>query len=180
MAVPVDNLTKDFLDSSSDDPSQARAEIEALLDKTKEILAFLPFRGALVYNSANQAIGGPLSFDTEVYDTDNIHDIVTNSSRLTVPPDTSKVELYANMECTASASTWLFSRILKNGAIVIGLPGIKTTPLGAVSNAHNLCSAVLDVVPGDSFELAIYSSNSTETIFGGTSKNTFFGLRIIE
>jgi len=39
MAWPADDLTKAALDATTDDPSQARAELEALVDKVKLMLA---------------------------------------------------------------------------------------------------------------------------------------------
>ena len=48
-----------------------------------------PFRGALLSKSANQSISSSVAtavtFNTESYDTDGLHDTVTNNDRITIP-----------------------------------------------------------------------------------------------
>lgn len=58
-----------------------------LSEYTANIAPFLYHEGARVYHNANQAIpdntNTTLSFNTEIYDTDTIHDLIINNSRLT-------------------------------------------------------------------------------------------------
>lgn len=59
MAWPTDDLTKAHLDASTDDPSQARAEILALLNKVQAILAEVA-PGATLWHSNNDGTGSGL------------------------------------------------------------------------------------------------------------------------
>ncbi|GAI54296.1 unnamed protein product [marine sediment metagenome] len=66
---------------------EAGDESVRLIDYVTYILPYLYHQGARVYHSANQSIPNitltNLTFDSETYDTDNIHDPVTNNGRLT-------------------------------------------------------------------------------------------------
>lgn len=80
--------------------------------------------GARVYNSASQSITGgvdtELTFDSEDYDTDGIHDTVTNSSRLTAKT-AGKYLIVGNVRWTASMSGLNVAlNILHNGTTLIG------------------------------------------------------------
>lgn len=62
MAWPTDDLTKVHLDSSGDDPSQARAELLALVNKVQAMLAEIA-SGATVWHSGNDGAGSGLDAD---------------------------------------------------------------------------------------------------------------------
>jgi len=63
MAWPIDDLTKDYLDSTSDDPSQARAELEALVDKVKSMLAEVPAGDSVQRTSQKDVPNGYAGLD---------------------------------------------------------------------------------------------------------------------
>ena len=151
-------------------------------DTATEALATLGLAtgGALVTNSANQAVGGAMAFDTEIYDTAGIHDTAVNNSRLTVPAGITKVRLTACIETEASASTYLMVRILKNNSIVAGLPSSKIAPIGTANNLIAVHSAPVDAVAGDYFTVNVYTSAGTENVYAqSASFSTWFAMELV-
>jgi len=142
-----------------------------------------PFRGALVKPSVNVTIPDNtftiFGFDVEVYDTDNIHDNITNNSRLTVPAGVSRVKVVAQVNwSTSSTGTQRSVDILKNGTG--GYDGYPTHDPGSAAAADRAIvrSPVLNVVPGDYFEVrGVQNSGSTLSAF---SSITWFAMEIIE
>lgn len=81
----------------------------------------MAFRGALVYDSTDQTLTTgtqtALDFDTEAYDSDGIHEGVTNPERLTVPSGVSYVRLRGQIRYESDTDTNLrYAFIQKNGA----------------------------------------------------------------
>lgn len=122
------------------------------------------FRGALAYATAAQSIVSgaytAIAFAAESYDTDNIHDNVTNNTRLTVPSGITKVRV-AGFGIFASnvtgARAWAF---YKNGASFS--PGWVESYAQAADDNYGrgfLVSPVLSVVGGDYFELMGYQNS---------------------
>ena len=77
--------------------------------------------GAKGFGSANQAIASGSSFksvalNSEAYDTDTIHDNVTNNSRLTVPTGITRVRLTGYVKWQPNGSSFRLMKIRKNGA----------------------------------------------------------------
>lgn len=115
---------------------------------------------ALVQRTSSQAIAADtptiINWNAETADTDGFHDNATNSSRLTVPAGMSKVRLSGNVRIgTLVAQTVI--KLLKNGADVSGGFQDGTTTVGVQRN--NGFSAILDVTPGDYFEMEITQSS---------------------
>jgi hypothetical protein len=71
MTWPADDLTKVHLDSTTDDPSQARAELEALLDKVKLILGEVTTGQIVATLEAVQAFSNK-SFSDDTFFDDNL------------------------------------------------------------------------------------------------------------
>lgn len=116
------------------------------------------FSGALVGKTTDQAISTvtntAVTFNTEAYDTADWHSNVTNNSRLTVPAGVSRVRLTARISRSIEAGQ-LVGSFRKNGvADVIGLATSDTDTAGG--DSVSLTSAVIDVVPGDYFELFVF------------------------
>ena len=112
--------------------------------------------GARVYNSANISIPHAtftaLTFDSERYDTDAIHDTATNTSRLTCKT-AGKYIIDGNVEWGNGADTGRYCRIRLNG----------TTDIAAVAQAGQAwmvqqVSAVYDLAVNDYVELVVYQS----------------------
>lgn len=81
-------------------------------------------QGARVSNNAGQSINDStstaLGFNTEAYDTDGIHDTVTNNSRLTCKT-AGKYGIWANIEWTANSTGTRQMYFFLNGTTIIGL-----------------------------------------------------------
>lgn len=144
-------------------------------------------RGALVYSSVNVNIpdGTPIviPFDSEEYDTDNIHDTVTNTSRLTVPSGVSYVRLYWSLSWAAASTGYRWVDFLKNGSS-LGFTGWprknRFGNSGTYSTIMGGSSPPLPVVAGDYFEIrGFQNSGSTLWIHNGNTNN-YFGMEILE
>lgn len=134
------------------------------------------FRGCLVINSANQA-SGTLFWDTEIYDTDNIHP--ANSSELIVPAGIFKIKLFAQASfANLSNNGYIAIQINKNG-ILLTAPSIETDEHtgndGTTPYTLSLSSPVLTCVPTDFYELIAFG-NIAQTLL---SAKTYFGMELI-
>lgn len=129
---------------------------------------------AVVSKTANQALTGgvstTLTWDSEVADTNAFHDNVTNNSRLTVPSGVTRVKLVANLKSTSNVNTTYIVQITKNGTFTgAGCVVTCSTFTGLV----NLSTALLEVTPGDYFELVAISTNA-QTV--ATADTTWFSI----
>jgi hypothetical protein len=143
------------------------------------------FRGALVKKAADQTAanytaGANVAWDAEDYDTDAIHDNVTNNSRLTVPSGVTKIRLSAAIEVlagTLGTNNFVLLTITKNGANFPGRPG------QLVSSGHNgafvnVVSPVVTVTAGDYFQAnLVIQTDTSVTIESDTS---WFAMEIVE
>jgi len=113
--------------------------------------------GARAYNSAN--ISTPnntdtvLSFDSERYDTDTIHDNVTNNSRLTATT-AGKYLIVANFRFAANATGHRRAFIRLNGATPIALMRIETETSGPQYTAMIL-TTIYDLSATDYVEVVV-------------------------
>jgi len=107
--------------------------------------------GASVYKTAVQSCtsgsDNTITWDAEYYDTNNIHDNVTNNSRLTVPTGYSGKWLINYQHCWAATATGAkWSYIYKNGTDVFGTFHTYTSVGSQVTHSASL---VLNLVAGD-------------------------------
>jgi hypothetical protein len=137
--------------------------------------------GALVYNTGAQSIASdltlqnpePILFGAETYDSENIHDNVTNNDRLTVPSGVTKVSLSGNILCGSGTGHQWRVVILKNGSVAVGLPDSKVASSSLLGLA--VSSAVVEVTGGDYFTLAVkQSSGSAQNV----STTSWFAMEI--
>lgn len=152
-------------------------------------------RGALVTKSAAQSIlNGTttiVTFDSETggYDTDAIHDNVTNNHRLTVPTGVTKVKLTACLVWASDTDGYRQLEFSKNDDTVplptfaLGAP-IARVDASATTSTISISSetAVLDVVATDYFcvmcsQTAGAALDLDETNGAG---NTYFSMEIIK
>lgn len=138
------------------------------------------FRGARVRKSADQTAADystktAIAFNTEDFDTDSIHDTVTNNTRLTVPSGVTYVELWAQLsvlnQSTSATITLTFD---KNGSSVVAK---RADTQGTSSPAITFTSGPLAVVAGDYFEFSF--TNVTDTSVTVVAADTFFGMQIL-
>lgn len=141
-------------------------------------------RGALVRKSADQtaanySAGAFVSWDAEEYDTDTIHDTVTNNSRLTVPAGVSKVRLSATIAASADTSdTWKILQITKGGSADWFGAGAQTIEIGAVGIHISCISAVVNVTPGDYFEARFQTESDTSITI--EHERSWFQMEIVD
>jgi len=148
-----------------------------------------PSRGCRVYlsqinTSITSASHYDVDFDSEVYDTDSIHDTVTNNTRLTVPTGVTKVRLTANvhMQLSATATKFLEVTITKNGSSAFNMArAVALMP--DVSNGTGLCitTGILTAVATDYYEITVWhNEGSALNLLGGDVYSSWFELEIIE
>ncbi len=118
-----------------------------------------PSIGARIYNSANinilNAAMTLLYFDSERYDTDNIHSTTTNTSRLTIQT-AGKYLISGSVGFDANSNGYRWVRIQLNGAIPIA--DMITLP---ASNQWTVLTVatIYDLVVGDVLELVCYQNS---------------------
>lgn len=152
------------------------------------------FRGCLVYPSGsivthNNAVT-LLTFDSESYDTDSMHDTVTNPGRVVIPSGVTMVRMYGQVCIGGSNSPgYRYAGILKNGTtnLYVGGGAVSYAPNGSASAATILqvSSPVVSVVAGDYFSLyAFQNSGGDVDVVASTNlpagAGTWFAVEIIE
>lgn len=141
-----------------------------------------PFRGALVGTAGstgvNYSAGAAIPWDVESYDTDSIHDNVTNNSRLTVPAGVTKVRLSYDVQLlNVTANTAIFAHCPKNGSGAYRGNPLRDEYVNFTVPRFGAVSAVIDVVAGDYFELFFSCSPDTSIDITGDS---WFCMEIVE
>lgn len=152
-------------------------------------------RGALAYLNASQSItnnvGTAVQFNAENYDTDALHDNVTNNTRMTVPSGVSKIRLNANVKWGLNTTGQRFIAFWKNGAVFNGdSQSSVETITAAIPSAsgkgplQQIESPILNVSPGDYFEVVvIQNSGGALNVLGGSagsSIESYFSMEIIQ
>jgi hypothetical protein len=147
---------------SDTDPGDVDDALDQLAERVDDLEAGGPAGtdvGALAYHNTNQSIANgkvvTLALNSEVYDTDTIHDPATNNSRLTCKTE-GKYIIGANVEFESNATGHRILAINYNGSTRIaqasqnGVSGLSTRM--AVSTERNL--AVNDYV-----EVIVYQNS---------------------
>lgn len=146
-------------------------------------------RDALVYNSGSISVPNitntVITFDSEDHDTDNIHDTVTNNSRLTVPSGVIKIKLSLKIEFLTNSTGNREVYVRKNNlttytgfmyATQIPITSTSTTTFSSIC----MTSPPLDVIAGDYFEVfAFQNSGGAINVKGGNS-GSWFSMEIIK
>jgi hypothetical protein len=144
------------------------------------------FRGALVTKSADQnavnlTSATLITWNTETYDTDSIHDTVTNTDRLTVPTGVTYVRLQCQVLLNNTASgSWAYLSVIKNGVTTsyVGEPITSFATPDATAIRLTAISAVIPVVAGDFFSARISVVNDTSVDIVATA--SWFAMEIIQ
>jgi len=155
----------------------------------KRVARARKFRGALVCKTVPQTIDrtsdGYVTFEAEdpSYDCVGIHDRNTNNSRLTVPNETRRVRLTANL-CLANAADFYRAEIQKNrAASFFGLPRVNISKSPDVRTVVNMVSAPLVVTPGDYFEVKVSTNlppNAPGVVVDSTWPDTWFAMELLD
>jgi hypothetical protein len=139
------------------------------------------FRGALVYTSSPTTISGSgrtVSFNSETYDTDGIHDNTTNNTRLTVPSGVTKVRLSGAISTTGLALGASFrTKILKNAVGFREGGGFNFVTEVSSAGEGRVDTGVISVSSGDYFEL---HGQTTSGSFNTDNNYTWFAMEIVE
>jgi hypothetical protein len=145
-------------------------------------------RGALVglgsdLTTINASAGYQVPFDAESYDTDTIHDNVTNNTRLTVPIGWTLVRVNFNIYVsliTAGGSALARIRHMNSAGVEQsrrGLPCFSSDAINALNEFFaSGCSAPIIVTAGDYFELRLIFADTSVTI---SSSYTAFGMELL-
>lgn len=143
-------------------------------------------RGALVAfasdgASTNYTTAAALPFgaSTEAYDTDNIHDEVTNNTRLTVPSGVTKVRLTGQILHSTTGTSGSFNSlsVTKNGTAAYPGAPWQYVEITASTGRVNISSPILAVTGGDYFELLYQSETDTTIVL--LASYTWFSMEII-
>ncbi|GIX11749.1 hypothetical protein [Elioraea sp.] len=143
--------------------------------------ALLPFRGALVRRTTNFSVSTTgayvaIPWQSAVYDSDALWD-AGQATRLAVPAGVTKVRLTGNIEWQTSPTSQLVEIRKNGGAVVGGGSFIVRGDSGYSNQMRNIASAVLPVVAGDWFELAVFVGASGEL---RSLERTWFALEVVE
>jgi len=141
------------------------------------------FRGVLVDKASvlqtiTNATNTPLTWTSEQYDTDNIHDNAVNNTRLTVPAGVTKVRIWGKYRWDNSNSGERRGSITKNGLFTyVGMGQISDAAHDEI-NITQTQTAILTVTNGDYFEFqALQSSGASLGVQGSVA---WFCMEIIE
>ena len=144
------------------------------------------FKGCLVTFSSDFTLAtstnDELTFNTEAYDTDSIHDNATNNTRLTVPTGITRIKLKAFVEWEANSNTsgTRITQILRNGTTIWTGTVIEheNNPPSLKAVYHNLITPVITVIATDYFEIRIWQDSGVNFTINSTT--TWFAMEIIE
>jgi hypothetical protein len=137
-------------------------------------------RGSLAYASTqniDNAAWSVVTFVNESYDTDSIHSITTDNTKLIVPSGITKVRLTAQVAFSNDNTSGIRGAyIYKNGASFIGYP-VRYITYVAYNTPIGLITPIVSVSAGDYFTVSCYqNSGSTLTL----DSATWFSMEIIQ
>lgn len=139
--------------------------------------------GALVFISLDQSIPNNMqtivNFTDESYDTDGIHDNIVNNSRLTVPSGTSRVSITSGISFDPSAAGDRSLSVLMNAGNFDGRPKLRF-PAPDSNALLNVSSPIVDVIPGDFFEVVVLQASGGALDLNGLAANTWFSMEIVQ
>ena len=133
-----------------------------------------------LHHSATQSIANLtdtyLAFDTEDYDSGNLHDTVTNNSRITMPSggNTGVWLLHAEVGWDANATGYRSVVIQKNRTTIVAIAQLGG--VGSNAGTFQACTAVEDApAVGDYFEVRVTQSSGGNLSVGNPNVSyTFF------
>lgn len=139
-------------------------------------------RGAIAYRTTTQSIDTSadtnILFDAEVYDTDSIHSISTQTDLMVVPAGASKVRVSAFVSWAANNAGVRRIAIYKDGGYTPGMPKLlATSPSSSLAMQQTVSSAVISVVPGSFFAVVVYQNSGASL---NVTNECWFSMEIIE
>jgi hypothetical protein len=180
-SAPIATADGDYFESEVWQNASGSLDIEADPKTWFAIvaIAFAAFRGALVRLTADEPVADStdvaIPWNDPVYETDAFWE-PGSPTRPTVAAGASKVRLKGNSDWTFGGSGYRHVWVHKNGALFFS--AAKKSDFGD-SGAQSIGTAVVDVTPGDYFELiARQTSASTKNI--AADDLTWFALKVVE
>lgn len=141
-------------------------------------------RGAMAYHNTTQVIGATTSayiaLNSEVYDTDSIHDNITNNTRLTVPAGVTRVRLSGGVYRGTGGSllgSVQFNKNNSNNFIGFAQQGSEPPSGGTGDEGISVHTGVLSVIGGDYFELRFNNWDSASATL--SANRTWASMEII-
>lgn len=139
-------------------------------------------RGALVKRTAVQSITtgavNVVNFDAESYDTDSIHDTVTNNDRLVVPTGITKIRLFANVKYAINSTGIRGLYVYKNGVPSFdGSSLVFRNSVVTFGTQIPMATTVLSVSGGDYFHLGAWQNSGGNLDIDAT---TWFAMELIQ
>lgn len=116
---------------------------------------FIPYTPrARAFPSAVQSVPAAtataITLDLETFDTDNMHDLVTNNSRITInTPGVYIVKGKISWAAPGAASVAIYTQLRKNGSIV----ALEGAEIGNLGNQGVGAMGIFECVKGDYFEI---------------------------
>ncbi len=143
------------------------------------------YRGSVARNAADLTAqdysgsgGDVITWDTDVIDTDSIHDVGSDTSRMTVPTGVTKIRLHASIRVEAFTTTNdATAQFSKNGSTLIGTGVYELRETGNSEFIQDMHSEVLIVVAADYFEVNMDTESDTDVTVATESR---FELEIVE
>jgi hypothetical protein len=146
-------------------------------------LGTLGFSGAMVKKAADQtganySAGAAVAWDAEVYDTDSIHDNVTNNTRLTTPTGAT----YVQVGCTISAvnvtaGSDMLLQLRKDGSSIFDGMCQLAVDATATASVITICSGPIPVTGGTTYFEAFYINTDTSSDITASRSN--FWMRVL-
>lgn len=139
------------------------------------------FRGAMAKKSANQTglnnTGAVVTWDSDVYDTDSIHDTGSNTSRLTVPAGVTKVRVAGAVRLQNVDSPYRVQCLIyKNGSASFDGAVGQVEQAFATGISVQCLTGVIEVTAGDYFEFYMSGGGTLDVI----AARSWFAMEIIE
>ena len=120
---------------------------------------------------ANGAVT-PITMDSEVVDTDNVHSLVTNTSRLTIVT-AGRYRVVGSILWNANATGYRTAKLLKNG---VSFAITQTVANGTQLSYMQVCDEIICAV-GDYLELAGLQTSGGALTTGAGADSTFIKAR---
>lgn len=139
------------------------------------------FSGAKVIRTTDQTISNntatAISFDSEIFDTDNYHDNSTNPTRLTVPRAGYYRATAIVRMADGSNTTDFYLTISKNGSQLASVTSAKSTVFN--DNRAEL-SAIFQLAAGDYLEAGVYqSAGGNRTVVHDAGEGPTFSIEMV-
>ena len=127
-----------------------------------------------IVTAANRIV----TWEVEVYSTNNIYDPVASLTRLTVPPGFTKVRLNAQVVWTMNNTGARALSFFKNG---VKFRGGSTHYRPAYRESHDsIASPAIPCVGGDYFEVRVFQDSGISIKIDGTDVANAFGMTLLE